>query len=215
MNLTGLLTEGIESLRLPCTWVLLIPGAAVMLFGRRRTPLVVASFSAVALAIVWLRWGGNWFEVPSGGIQVAIGVVIMAGAAIAWKLDHGVTDGISAGITGGAAAWAWIPCVGPDLGGLLNSDWDNPITNLPGTAAFMIGQFLPFIVLAAGGVLVPQIAEKLEHRAVITTGAIMVALIGLAFVTQTFDDLASELARRSNPADLALGELFSIHRSSP
>ena len=203
MNLSGLLTEGIESLRLPCTWVLLIPGVAVMLFGRRRTPLVTASFVAAALGIVWLRWSGNWFAVPEGGIQIALGVVIIAGAAIAWKLDRGVTDGLSAGITGGAAAWAWIPCVGPDLGGLLNSDWDTPITNLPATAAFMLGQFLPFILLAAAGVLAPQIAEKLEHRTVITAGAILVGLIGLAFVTQQFDDLASELARRSNPADLS------------
>ena len=203
MNLSGLLTEGIESLRLPCTWVLLIPGVAVMLFGRRRTPLVTASFIAAALGIVWLRWSGNWFAVPEGGIQIALGVVIIAGAAIAWKLDRGVTDGLSAGITGGAAAWAWIPCVGPDLGGLLNSDWDTPITNLPATAAFMLGQFLPFILLAAAGVLAPQIAKKLEHRTVITAGAILIGLIGLAFVTQQFDDLASELARRSNPAELS------------
>ena len=202
MNLSGLLTEGIESLR-PCTWVLLIPGVAVMLFGRRRTPLVTASFISAALGIVWLRWSGNWFAVPEGGIQIALGVVIVAGAAIAWKLDRGVTDGLSAGITGGAAAWAWIPCVGPDLGGLLNSDWDTPITNLPATAAFMLGQFLPFILLAAAGVLAPQIAEKLEHRTVITAGAILIGLIGLAFVTQQFDDLASELARRSNPAELS------------
>ncbi len=204
MNISGLLTEGIESLRLPCTWVLLIPGVAVMLFGRRRTPLVVASFIAVALGVVWLRWSGNWFAVPEGGVQVAVGFVIIAGAAIAWKLDHGVTDGISAGITGGAAAWAWIPCVGPDLGGLLNSDaWDtNPIVNVLPTAAFMLGQFLPFILLAAAGVLAPQIAEKLQHRTVITAGAVLVGLVGLAFVTQQFDDLASELARRSDPGSL-------------
>jgi len=198
-----LLTEGIESLRLPCTWVLLIPGAAVLLFGRRRTPLVVASFVAAAMAVTWLRFGGNWFEVPRGAVQIGVGLAIMAGAAIAWKADRGVTDALSAGITGGAAAWAWIPCVGPDLGNLLNSDWENPWVNLPDTVAFMAGQFLPFIVIAAGGVLVPQIVDKLSHRAVITTGAVIVGLIGLAFVTQQFDDLASELARRSNPADLS------------
>lgn len=199
----GLLTEGIESLRLPCTWVLLIPGAAVVVFGRRRTPLVVSSFAAAALAVVWLRFGGNWFEVPSGGIQIGIGAVIMVGAAIAWKLDRGVSDALSAGITGGAAAWAWIPCVGPDLGNLLNSDWSNPFVKLPDTVAFMAGQFLPFILVAAAGVLVPQLSEKLEHRSVVTAGAILVGLIGLAFFTQQFDDLASELARRSNPASLS------------
>lgn len=205
MNISGLLTEGIESLRLPCTWVLLIPGAAVMLFGRRRTPLVVSSFIAVALGVVWLRWSGWWFEVPSGFIQIGIGLVIMAGAAVAWKFDRGLTDGLSAGITGGAAAWAWIPCVGNDLAGLLNSDWDTTgekIANFVPTAAFMLGQFLPFILVAAAGVLVPQLAERLEHRGVVTAGAILVGLIGFAFVTQQFDDLASELARRSDPASL-------------
>ena len=206
MNLSGLLTEGIESLRLPCTWVLLIPGVAVMLFGRRRTPLVVSAFIAVALGVVWLRWSGWWFEVPSGFTQISIGVVIIAGAGLAWKLDRGVTDALSAGITGGAAAWAWIPCVGNDLAGLLNSDWDTTaekVANFPGTAFFMLGQFLPFILLAAAGVLVPQLSERLQHRHIITVGAVLIGLVGLAFVTQQFDDLASELARRSNPADLS------------
>jgi len=180
----------------------LIPGTAVLLFGRRRTPLVVGSFVAAAMAVAWLRFGGNWFEVPRGGVQIVLGLVIMAGAAIAWKADRGLTDALSAGITGGAAAWAWIPCVGPDLGNLLNSDWENPWVNLPDTVAFMTGQFLPFIVVAAGGLLVPSITEKLSHRAVVTSGAVIVGLIGFAFVTQQFDDLASELARRSNPASL-------------
>lgn len=197
----GLLTEGIESLRLPCTWVLLIPGAAVVLFGRRRTPLVVASFIAAATAIVWLRWGGNWFEVPSGAVQVAVGLTIMAGAAIAWKLDSGVTDAVSAGVTGAAAGWAWIPCVGPELGNLLNSDWSNSFVKIPDVVAFMAGQFLPFVLIAAAGVLAPTLSEKLEHRSVVTVGAIVVGLIGLAFVTQQFDNIASELARQSN-ADL-------------
>lgn len=196
--MTGLLTEGIESLRLPCTWVLLIPGAAVILFGRRRTPLVVASFMAAAMAIVWLRWGGLWFETPRGAVQIALGFVIMVGAAIAWRMDRGLTDGLAAGITGGAAAWAWLPCVGPELGNLLNSDWEQPLTRLPGTIAFMTGQFLPFILIAAAGVIAPALSEKLQHRGIVTFGAILLAVVGLMFATTLFDEFSSELARRSN-----------------
>ena len=130
-----------------------------------------------------------------------LGLVIIVGAGLAWKFDRGITDGIAAGITAAASASAWIPCVGPDLGGLLNSDWNNPIANLPGTAAFLLGQFLPFVLVGAGGLVAPQAAKRLERPKVIAAGAILLAIFGLSFVTQQFDELAYELARRSN-ADL-------------
>ncbi len=193
----GSLIEGIESLRLPCSWVLLIPGIAVVVFGRRRTPLVVAVFAATAMFVAWLRFAGWWFAAPHGATQIALGLLIVAGAGLAWHKDAGVYDGLVAGIAGLAAAWTWIPCVGPELGEILNGSRTDPFQHIGGTVAFLLGQFLPFVLIAAIGVLLPTFAKRLEHRAVVTAGAILLTLVGMLFVTTLFDDIASELARRS------------------
>jgi len=193
----SLLIEGIESLRLPCSWVLLIPGIAITVFGRRRSPLVVATFALAAMVVAWLRFSGWWFAVPHGAVQVLLGFSIIVSAAVAWRLDRGAFDVLTAAITGISAAWSWIPCVGPHLGNVLNGSRTEPFEHIGGTIAFLAGQFLPFILVAALGVAAPTLQQRLEHRAVISAGAVLLALVGLLFVTTLFDDIASELARRS------------------
>lgn len=192
-----LLLEGIESLRLPCSWVLLIPGIAITVFGRRRTSLVVASFALAAIGVAWLRFAGWWFAVPNSAVQIAIGLAIITSAAVAWRMDTGLYDGLVAAIAGVAAAWTWIPCVGPHLGDVINGSRDEPLGHIAGTAAFLIGQFLPFILVAALGVVAPGLGQRLEHRAIVTAGAALLMIVGLLFLTTLFDDIASELARRS------------------
>ncbi len=192
-----LVLEGIDSLRLPCSWVLVIPGIAITVFGRRRTLLVVASFALAATMVAWLRFAGWWFSVPQGAVQVIIGLTIMVSAAVAWRADAGLYDGLVAAIVGVAAAWTWIPCVGPHLGEVINGSRDEPLAHIAGTAAFSSGLFLPFILIAALGLVAPRLDQRLENRAIITVGAALLAIVGLLFVTTLFDDIASELARRS------------------
>ena len=191
------LLEGVESLRLPCSWVLLIPAAAITIFGRRRTPLVTSVFVAVATLIAWVRFAGWWFETPRGFVQIALGLIVMAAAAIAWKLDRGISDAATSAITAVVAVWAWIPCVGPELADILNGARREPLAHLGGTVAFFLGLLLPFISIAAAGVAFPKLQEKLAHRAIISTGAIVLGLVGLLFVTTLYDDLASALFRIS------------------
>jgi cytochrome c biogenesis protein CcdA len=192
-----LLVEGVESLRLPCSWVLLIPGVAIMVFGRRRTPLVLAAFVSVAMLVVWFRLAGWWFETPSGIVQIILGIAIMGAAALAWKHDRGLTDVAAAAVAGAAGAWTWIPCVGPNLSEVLNGSRTNAYEHIGGTIAFLAGQFLPFILITAVGVLFPTIHEKLSNRTVITVGAVLLGLVGLLFATTLFDEFTSELARRN------------------
>lgn len=192
------LIEGVESLRLPCSWVLLIPGIAVVVFARRRTPLVVTVFAATAMVVSWLRFAGWWFATPHGVVQIVLGWTIIITAGLAWHKDTRFFDGLVAAVAGLAAVWTWIPCVGPKLGEILDGARTEPFHHIGGTVAFLLGQFLPFILLAAFGVLVPSFTGRLEHRGVVTAGAILLTLVGLLFVTTSFDDIASELARRSS-----------------
>lgn len=191
------LLEGVESLRLPCSWVLLIPAAAITVFGRRRTPLVISVFVAVAALLAWVRFAGWWFETPRGAIQIALGFAMMLAAGIAWKLDRGIADVATSAFVAVVAVWAWIPCVGPELGEILNGSRREPFAHIGGTIAFMVGLLLPFILVAALGVVFPKMQEKLSHRAVVTGGAILLAVVGLLFVTTLYDDLSSALFRIS------------------
>ena len=198
-----LLFEGTESLRLPCSWVLLIPGAAVAVFGRRRPILTSALFIGAAMLIAWLRFSGWWFAVPSGAVQVVLGLALSASAWMAWRRDSALTDAWVAVVAGTAASWAWIPCVGPHLGEVLNGSRTEPFDHIGGTVAFLTGQFLPLILISAVGVVFPGVADRCRRRGVIAFGAAAVATVGLLFATTLFDDLASELARRSNPSVLS------------
>lgn len=193
-----LLFEGTESLRLPCSWLLIIPGAAVIIGARRRTVLVTLIFALVAMGVAWLRFAGFWPLGDVGGAtQVGLGAGILGTSLIAWRFDKAPTDGLMAAVAGLAGAWAWIPCVGPNLGDVLNGARSEPFAHIGGTVAYMTGLFVPFIVLAAAGVLFPQFQEKTSHRSIVGIGFALMTIVGLLFAVTLFDDLASELARRS------------------
>ncbi len=198
-----LLFEGTESLRLPCSWLLVIPGVAVALSGRRRAVLVTAVFTTVAITVAWLRFSGFWplgdFTLGDGGTstQIILGVGILASAFLAWKKDTAATDGLSAGVAGLAGAWGWIPCVGPALGDVINGAGREPFVHIPGTIAFIVGLFIPFIIVAATDVVFPAFKEKTSNQVVTKVGFVLMAVVGILFAITQFDDLANELARRS------------------
>ncbi len=172
---------------------MIIPAAAITLFGRRRTALVVSVFVAVAALIAWVRFSGWWFATPHGVGQVLIGVGIMATAAVAWKFDTGATDVLAAAVAGMISVWAWIPCVGPQLGEILNNATREPFSHLAGTILFVVGLLLPFILVAALGVLFPKVQESLDDRKVIAAGAVLFGIVGLLFTTALYDNLSSAL----------------------
>lgn len=193
-----LFAEGIESLGLPCSWVFMLPAAGATALAMRRGPHLLAAFVAAAVAVAWLRFGGWWFAVPDGWRQVGIGVVLIGLASVTWLRPSPVFELLTALAAGTAAAWAWIPCVGPHLGELLNNARDDALSQLPGTAAFMVGLTAPFVIAVAAAIAVPRIEIALDRRGTLLVGLSLIAALGLLFATTLFDDLASELARRSS-----------------
>ncbi len=192
-----LFAEGIESMRLPCSWGLLILGVGMSIFGRRRTLAVTGVFVAVAGLVAFARFGGWWFAVPNGWTQVALGVGLVGLTAAAYRLDHVISDVALSAYASVVAVSAWIPCVGPHLGDLLNSARLDPWPHLGGTIAFMVGLTIPFTIVAAVGSAFPGLASAARHPTVVRVGSTLLVLIGLLFVATWFDDVSSELARRS------------------
>lgn len=192
-----LLLEGIESLRLPCSYVILAPAIGISLFARRRSGITIGAFVLAAVLVSWLRFAGWWFETPTGLTQVLAGVAIVLAVALAFRLDLGAADALLGALTGAIAVWSWIPCVGPELGGLLNRVGDAPWANAAGTASFVVGLLVPFVLLAAAEAAFPRLKHFLDRTVLRTAGAVVVGVVGLLVMLTLFDDVASELAQRS------------------
>ncbi len=196
--MVDLALEGLESVRLPCSWVILFPALAVTLYARKRAPLAVGAFVAVAGLLAWVRFSGWWFAVPTGVEQVGLGLLVAVATVAAWRLDHAAVDVILASAAALTAVWAWIPCVGPNLGTLLGNVRSEPAANLGGTVAYAVGLLTPFIMMAALGVLAPEAAARTNRRAVVALGASALLLFAGLLSTTLLDDVSSELARRSS-----------------
>jgi len=192
-----ILAEGIESLKLACSLVLLIPAVGVVLLGRRRVWLVATWIAVVAL-IAWLRFTGWWTPWPSGAGHIAVGVALVALVGLAWRQDSLPTDIAATATAAFLAGWTWVPCVGRELGGVLNNARDHPWSELVPTAFYMTGLFVPLIALAALDVAWPTFGERSDTPALRATGLVIVGAVGLLVTLTLFDDLASELARRSS-----------------
>ena len=193
----GTFAEGIESIRFACSLVLLIPALGIVLMGRRRNVLVPLWIATVAI-VAWLRFTGWWGLEASGVWHVLAGVALVGLGLVAWRRDDMRTDAAVTVLAAGIAAWTWIPCVGRHLGDILNAARREPWAQLPPTIAFIVGLFVPLVVLAALDVAAPKLAERFEHRNVRGAGLAVLLLVGALVAVTLFDDLAGELARRSS-----------------
>jgi len=192
-----LFAEGVDSLRLPCSYVVLAPLIGLSLFAWRRSGIVVAAFACATALLVWLRFAGWWFAAPGGVLQVVLGVGLIALAVLAFRIDLASTDALLGASAGIVAAWSWIPCVGPELGSLINRVGDAPFTNGPGTMAFIAGLLSPFILLGAALATFPKAAAFGDRVGFRPIGTAITVMLGLLMMFTVFDDLASFLAERS------------------
>lgn len=189
--------EGIESLKLACSLVLLIPALGVVLLGRRRIWLVPAWIGTVSL-IGWLTFAGWWTPLASGPTHVLVGLVLIGLTGLAWKRDALATDMAATMTAAFLATWTWIPCVGRELGDILNNARAKPWSELVPTVLYFLGLFLPLIIIAALDVAWPRFGTITAARWVRSTGLAIVGLVGLLVSVTLFDDVAGELVRRSS-----------------
>lgn len=192
-----LLAEGVESIKLACSLVLLIPALGIILMGRRRLWLVPAWIVSVSL-IAWLRFTGWWTPFPGGALHIVSGIILVALAVVAWRRNELAFDMTA---TVGAAfltGWTWVPCVGSELGDILNNARQQPWNELGPTFVFMIGLFVPLIFIAALEIAWPKFGTLIERPRLRQGGLAIIVLVGALVAVTLFDNLAGELARRSS-----------------
>lgn len=193
----GIFAEGIESLKLACSLVLLVPALGVALMGRRRVWLVPAWIVTVTL-ITWLGFARWWSLRDTGFWHVLAGVILVALVALAWNRDALGTDLAATVVAAFLAGWTWDPCVGSELGDIITSAPFRPWSQLGPSLLYFGGLFIPLILLASIEVAVPKLGDWISHPSVRNAGLSIVMLVGALVSITLFDDLASELARRSS-----------------
>ncbi|MBT6444789.1 MAG: hypothetical protein HOK58_07345, partial [Acidimicrobiaceae bacterium] len=146
----------------------------------------------------WLRFTGWWTPLPSGVGHVVVGLGLLALTVLAWRTDTMISDLATTVVVAFLAGWTWIPCVGRELGDVLNNARAEPWSELVRTFVYMLGIFIPLVVITALQVAWPTFGDISDHPRVRTIGLSVVALVGGLVAVTLFDDLASELAQRSS-----------------
>ena len=198
--MVDLFLEGIESVKLACSLILLIPALGIAFLGKRRVWLVPAWIITVSL-VFWARFTALFDVLPSGAPHIASGLGLVGLAFLAWRTDKLQTDAVATIGVAFVAAWTWQPCVGRELGdSILNRVRDTaPVELLPPTLIYLTGLFVPLILLAALDLAWPKLGDRLDKPAVRNAGIGVVFLVGALVAGTLFDDLASELLRHSTP----------------
>lgn len=180
----GALGEGITQALLPCSWVLLLPSVALGL-GTRRFGVFGAFAGAVVMA-AWIAVAG-WFVAP---LWLA-GTSLLVGGLLWWRF--GATY-VPAAIVGVGSAWAWRPCVGPELGEALTTARYDPVAAIGGLALFLIGVLVVGLAIGlAGGVLLDRFGKVPSTK----VGAVVAVALGLTMILGIYPGIASALARWS------------------
>lgn len=194
----SLLAEGLESIRLPCTFALLLPGVGAVLGGRQRAAWVVAGLLMGTGVVAWMRFAGWWFGDLSWWHFILMAAVVAGSAVAVHRSDHGAVAAGAGLLIGGVSSWLWLPCVGSALAEVINGSIRSPWSHLAGTFAYAVGVLVPLIFVAA----LPHLSERIEHLrdkdATAIVGLSLSLVVALAIAVGWYDDLAVELSRRSS-----------------
>ena len=178
------LVEGIAQSLLPCSWTLLLPAVTLGLATRRVA--VLGTFAVAAVLTAWIAVAG-WVIPP---LWLA-GVALLVGGLLWWRLGPGSG---AAAMIGVGSAWAWQPCVGPELGEALTTAQSDPWSAFGGLAMFLLGVVgVGLGIGVAGGFLLDRLGKEPLTKA----GAFVVAVLGLTMVVGLYPKIASTLAQWS------------------
>lgn len=195
--------EGVESITLLCSLIVLVPGLVLALTGARGRGWLVAGFVSGTATMMWARAGGLWTVDADGSARwwIAGAIVLVHGLTLrsprVLRIAHagGVVVGAAAGAVAG---WLWQPCVGEHLADALNRAESDRVAGLLGLHAYVFGLSIPLLVVAALPHAWPPTDRALHHRAVRIGAAVIAGGYGLTVAVGRYDALAEALFRFSS-----------------
>lgn len=188
----SLLIEGFGSAWLPCSLVLVVPGVATVLAGRRYAGPAAGSYAVGTAVLSWLR-----FADVGAGWPVLVPAVALALAAVLLVIPTSVPPGpaavIGGALAGGAAAELWEPCVGVEFGTLLNGLPDDGVGGLPVLAIYLLGVLAPIGgVMGLLKLLPPGLVEAASGTLAVVGGAAL-AVMAIATAIGLHDEVVAQL----------------------
>lgn len=192
--------EGVESITLWCSLVVLLPTVVLVLvapIGR----VWLASAALVGTAtMMWARAGRLWSFESGGSARWIIGVAVVAILAVTFRRrSASPIVSVALGLAAGAiAGWLWQPCVGEHFAEVLNRAESDRVVSLSKMHAYVVGLFLPAILLVALPAAVPRTQRLLTHPRLRRAALAVAVLYGGAVAAGWYDDLVSELFRISS-----------------
>lgn len=195
--------EGVESITLLCSLVVLVPGLVLALTGARGRGWLVAGFVAGTATMMWARAGGLWTLDADGPARwwIAGAIVLVYGLVLSAPPVLRVAPAVGAvvgGAAGAVAGWLWQPCVGENLADALNRAESDRVAGLLGLHAYVLGLSIPLLVVAALPHAWPATSRALHHRAVRTGAAVVAGGYGLTVAVGRYDDITEALFRFSS-----------------
>ncbi len=143
----------------------------------------------------WMK-AADWLPaLPEGPTAAAIGLSFVAAGWGAWQLRGGLSGWASGLVAGGLATWLWVPCVGKQLGTILNAAPESPASQLIPMGLFVVGLSTPLLVVG----LLPVVFRSLVHieRPLANIAVALVLFVGVAMMFGWYDDVVIQLNRWS------------------
>ena len=192
--------EGVESILLACSLVILIPTLLLVLVAKAGRAWLVGGAIVGTSSMMWARAGRIWEFESNGSFRWVISGLILATFVGAFRADDSTPSlrfglGIVAGLVAG---WLWQPCVGEHLAEILNRAETDRVESLVKMHAYVAGIFLPAILTAALPQAAPAAARVLNHDAIRRTSLAIVGIYAAAVAVGWYDDLVGELFRISS-----------------
>ncbi len=119
------------------------------------------------------------------------GVFLLGGAFVWWQ--RGISP-IPAATVGVGSAWAWRPCVGPELGEALTTAARDPLAALGGLMMFLLGLVVVGLLI---GLAISLLIERRNGSRSTRVGAVVAGILGLTMVTGIYPTIASTFAQWS------------------
>ena len=158
----------------------------------------MALFYALGVTLLtWARAAGYW-HVELIGAAVFVAAALAAGAyVLAYRAKRAASLSAtgSGAVAGALAGWLWRPCVGPNLGEILNNADTEGARTLGLMLVYMLGALLPALLLAVLPHAVPSAKRFLDRLPLVALGGAVGAAYAITLATGRYDDLIGELYR--------------------
>lgn len=195
--------EAVRATTQPCTFLLVVPCIVAVVAARATWEALAAVLSGAIVGGWWFAANrfvldGWWLRASALVVGLAL-VAVVAGTVVgddrsAWRAPRERrARAFGAGALAVAATQWWRPCVGEELGAILNAAPSAPIGQLPAMAAYMLGAMVPVALVV--------LAIRAIEPSASATGALSIAAsaVGLviagALVLGRHDDVVVTLTR--------------------